>query len=147
MPNIAALLKAEIARVARKQVRQETAGLKQGVARQRSEIAALKRQVADLSRELRAARRQTRVAPAASDAVDDKTGLRFRAKGLASHRHRLGLSAAELGKLLGVSGQSVYLWEAGKARPRASLMPAIAALRTMGKRQAAQLLSRQASAK
>jgi DNA-binding XRE family transcriptional regulator len=147
MPNIAALLKAEIARVARKQVRQETAGLKQGVTRQRSEIAALKRQVAELSRELRATRRQTRVEAAASAGDDDKTGLRFRSKGLASHRHRLGLSAAELGKLLGVSGQSVYLWEAGKARPRASLMPAIAALRTMGKRQAAELLARQASAK
>jgi transcriptional regulator with XRE-family HTH domain len=39
--------------------------------------------------------------------------------------------------LLGVSGQSIYKWEAGKARPRASQLPAIAKMREMGKREVA----------
>ncbi|MGZ5196264.1 MAG: hypothetical protein ACXWB8_12570 [Ramlibacter sp.] len=38
--------------------------------------------------------------------------------------------------MLGVSGQSIYKWEEGKTRPRASQLPAIAALRKMGKREA-----------
>jgi DNA-binding XRE family transcriptional regulator len=61
--------------------------------------------------------------------------------GLASHRKRLDLSAENLGKLLGVSGQTIYHWEAGKARPRASQMPAIAALRKLGKRTALAVLA------
>jgi len=35
------------------------------------------------------------------------------------------------------SSQSVYNWEQGKARPLARHLPAIAALKGMGKRQAA----------
>ena len=49
----------------------------------------------------------------------------------------LGLSAQAFGDLIGASGQSVYKWEEGKTRPRAKNLPAIAALRTMGKKEAA----------
>jgi DNA-binding transcriptional regulator YiaG len=61
--------------------------------------------------------------------------VRFSAKGLASQRQRLGLAAAEMGLLLGVSAQTVYNWEAGKSRPRQQQLAAIAALRGLGKRQ------------
>ena len=135
MPNIAHLLKAEIARVARKQVRTETQALKRTLSRQRAEIVALKRQLATLGKELRQARKQV---PRASMAVSEATtALRFNAKGLASHRRRLALSAADFGRLIGTSGQSVYLWESGRARPRASHLAAIAAVRAMGKRDVA----------
>jgi DNA-binding transcriptional regulator YiaG len=141
MPNIASVLKAEIARVARKQVRAESAALKQTVTRHRTEIASLKRQLGELTRELRDTRRQTKAAVRAASVADESTSLRFNAKGFASHRRRLGLSAADCGRLLGVSGQSVYLWESGKARPRAGALPAIAELRAMGKKQAAERLA------
>jgi DNA-binding transcriptional regulator YiaG len=62
---------------------------------------------------------------------------RWRASGFAQHRKRLGLSAADAGKLLGVSALTVYKWEGGQVRPRSSYLPAIAALRSMGKREAA----------
>ena len=39
--------------------------------------------------------------------------------------------------LLGVTGQSIYKWENGKARPRASQFASIAALRKMSKKDAA----------
>jgi DNA-binding XRE family transcriptional regulator len=67
--------------------------------------------------------------------------LRFTAKGLASQRSRLGLSAHECGLLVGASGQSIYNWEDGKARPRAKHLQALAALRGMGKKEAAARLS------
>ena len=141
MPNIASVFKAEVARVASKQVRSETAALKQAVTRHRKDIAALKRGLAEMSRELKVARRAvTRTEPQEQQGATSE-GSRFSAKGLISHRRRLGLSAADLGKLLGVSGQSVYLWESGKARPRSGMMPAIAALRTLGKKQAAAVVA------
>jgi len=68
-------------------------------------------------------------------------GLRFSAKDLAAQRQRLGLSAAAMAKLLGVSALSVYKWESGQTRPRAKHLPGIAALRSMGKREAAARLS------
>jgi DNA-binding transcriptional regulator YiaG len=46
----------------------------------------------------------------------------------------LGLSAADMGVLLGVSAQTVYNWEAGKTLPRTAQLSAIAAIRKMGKR-------------
>lgn len=74
---------------------------------------------------------------AAADEKSARTGLRFRSKGFAGHRKRLGLSAAQAGALLGVSGQTIYHWEAGKARPRASQLPRIDALRMLTKKGAA----------
>jgi len=73
--------------------------------------------------------------------LDEEVGereakLRFRASGFATLRKKLGLSAAEMGRLLGVSGQSVYHWETGKATPRRTQLPAIAAVRKLGKREA-----------
>ncbi len=51
-------------------------------------------------------------------------------------RERLGLSADDFGKLLGVSAQSIYNWEHEKARPRAEQLSKVAALRGIGKREA-----------
>jgi transcriptional regulator with XRE-family HTH domain len=53
---------------------------------------------------------------------------------MASQRKRLGLSAAECGVLIGASAQSIYNWEEGRARPRVQHLPAIYALRTLGRR-------------
>ena len=141
MPNIASILKNEISRVARKEVRAATLGLRKAVAAYRSEIAMLKRRTQALEQ---APRRATKVskklAPLASD--QEPTGkIRFSAKSLASQRRRLALSAADCGLLVGASGQSVYNWESGNARPRAQHLAAIAALRAMGKKEAAARLS------
>jgi len=52
-----------------------------------------------------------------------------------AQRTRLGLSAPEMGALVGVSAQTIYNWEAGKSRPRAEQLAIIAAVRKMGKRK------------
>ena len=67
--------------------------------------------------------------------------LRFRVSGFGTLRKKLGVTANEMGVLLGVSGQSVYKWEQGKAKPRASQLKAIAAVRKMGKREVAERLA------
>ncbi|MEO8655828.1 MAG: hypothetical protein ABI409_16995 [Ramlibacter sp.] len=141
MPNIASILKAEIARVARREVRGELASLKKAAAAYRSEIAQLKRRAQALEQQMkRLGKGRGRTAP---EAEGDEEGpqLRFSAKGLASQRRRLGLSAEACGALVGATGQSVYKWESGKIRPRARHLPAIAALRKMGKRDAAARLA------
>ncbi len=141
MSNVASVLKEEIARVARKEIRRETSFLKKSSTAYRAEIAALKRRVAELERQLRRLGKGSESsAPAAAneDSVTQRT--RFSAKSMAAQRRRLGLSAAECGLLVGASAQSIYNWEEGKVRPRAQHMPAIYALRNLGRRQANEIL-------
>jgi DNA-binding transcriptional regulator YiaG len=144
--NIATALKSEISRVARKELRGETQGLKRSSAQHRSDIASLKRRVLELERMVKRLGKLAgkSVSAAKGDAPNESGKVRFSAKGLAAQRTRLGLSAADMGALLGVSGQSVYHWEQGKSRPRASQMPAIAAVRKMGRREAAMKLAQAA---
>jgi len=142
MPNIATVFKAEISRLARKELREDSDRLKKAVAAQRSEIASLKRRVHELEVMLKRLARSASVddarrRPAASSqpAEAEATGLRFRAKGMAANRQRLGLSAADFGLLVGATGQSIYAWEAGKTKPKPQALAAIAALRGIGKRE------------
>ena len=137
MSNLSSVLKSEITRLARKEIRAATEPLRKANAAYRREIAELKRQVASLQRAQKPVARPTQ-APAATGDGTPKT--RFVAKGLKSLRARLGLSAADFGALIGASGQSVYNWEAGKAVPRANQQAAIAAVRGIGKREAARRL-------
>ena len=50
MPNLAAVMKDEIRRLARKEIKAETAAVKRSVAQHRKDITELKRQVRDLTR-------------------------------------------------------------------------------------------------
>ena len=136
MPNIASILKDEITRLARKELRSQTDSLKKALATSRSEIAALKKRVQELESGLKrvgtAARKAAAPAPTPNEEADS-TGLRFRAAGMAANRKRLGLSAADFGLLVGATGQSIYAWEAGKSKPRPQNLAAIAGLRGVGK--------------
>jgi DNA-binding XRE family transcriptional regulator len=151
MPDIATALKAEIQRIARKEIRLQTEAIRKASTLHRREIAALKRQVKALEQANAALHRAPRAqargpapdAPAPDAPAPDAPAVRWSAKGFQAHRLRLGLSAEALGRLLGVSGQSVYNWEQEKATPRAGQLQAIAALRTMGKRQAQAALAAQ----
>jgi DNA-binding transcriptional regulator YiaG len=132
MPNIATILKEEIVRLARKELKKELEGLKKASATYRSEIAALKRRIVALEKQ--AAHISKKATKPKLD-TDATTRVRFSAKGFASKRQKLGLSAEAMGTLLGVSAQTVYNWEAGKTQPRKVQVVAIAGMRKMGKRQ------------
>ena len=143
MSTFANQLKSEIARIAKKENKAENAALKKASSQYRSDIAALKRRITSLESTLGKISKQAlnSAAPIASADEEDKS-LRFRVAGFASLRKKLGVTANEMGTLLGVSGQSVYKWEQGKAKPRASQMHAIASVRKLGKKQVAELLRR-----
>ena len=143
MPNIASILKSEISRVARKEVRAEIETLKKASVHHRSAIAALRRQVVALENELRnVAKGTARGARASEPDEEGDSGpkRRFSAGRLAAHRTKLGISAASYGQLVGVSGQTIYHWEQGKARPRAAQLESLAAVRGMGRQEVAQRL-------
>ena len=138
MPNLSTILKGEITRLARKEIKAAIDPVRRANAAHRKEIAELKRLVASLRRDLKAS---TKPARARAETSEESTGTRFSVKGLKSLRAKLGLSAAGFGQLVGASGQSIYKWESGKAVPRASQQASLAAIRGIGKREAAKRLA------
>lgn len=136
MPSIATALKAEIARVARRELKVELETMRKASASYRREIAALKKRVHTVERQVKhSGVRQTQVKSAPASQEQDRP-LRFSATRFAAQRQKLGLSAANFAKLLGVSALSVYKWESGKTRPRRAQIETIAAARKLGKREA-----------
>jgi DNA-binding XRE family transcriptional regulator len=142
MPSILPALNDHVRRLARREIRAETKRTKKASAQHRRDIAALKRQLKSLLSRLSMIEKHGGSAgPAVKVSDAAAQGLRFRADGLRTHRAKLGLSAKDYGRLIGVSGLTIYHWEDGKAKPRRRQLPAIAAVRGMGKREAEQRLN------
>jgi len=140
MPNIGTVLKQEISRLCRREIRREVSTVKKASAAYRRDIAALKRQVQTLQRTSSVLSKRTAAAVGAAPATLPDRPVRFVAKGLRSLRTRLGLSAKQLAVLLNVSEQSVYNWETKKATPRKEQLAAIIGMRDLGKREVQQRL-------
>lgn len=140
MPNIGTVLKEEISRLSRKEIRGQVDSTKKFTAQHRRDIAALKRKVADLERRVALLSRKALGGPVTASNDGSAKPTRFSAKGLQSQRGRLGLSAIEFGRLLGVSSQTIYNWEQETTRPRGEQLDKLAALRKIGKREAGERL-------
>lgn len=137
MPNIARVLKDEMTRIARKEIRSQTGATKRAAAQHRRDLAYLKRMVAEFQKEVAFLARQEKKRVKSRPAADETAeGKRFSPRWVRIHRERLGLSAENYGKLVGVSGLSIYNWETGRARPRQQYLAALAEVRGLGKREA-----------
>lgn len=152
MTTFADSMKREIARVARKELRDELADLRKTSTSQRSDIAALKKQVKVLQVQLTQLQRQKAAAPRAVDTTGaasvptrpkGKPGRKvvFTPERLKTQRARLSFTQEQMAQLLGVSSLSIWKWESGGATPRASRVPQILARLALGRREALALLA------
>ena len=136
MPNVASVLREEIQRLARKEARQMLAPVKKHRAEDRRAIAELKRQVASLERDVAFLQKREKERLESMPKKSEAEGIRFSPKWVKSDRKRLGLSAQDYGTLVGVSAQTIYNWERGKAKPQDKQLAAWADVRGIGKREA-----------
>ena len=136
MPNLAATLRQEITRLARRESRSQMKGLRKASAQFRRTIAQLKRDALKLRSDVARLKRGVGTDAAPQTSEPDLARLRFRAKGVASQRRRLGISAAAYGKLIGVTGPTIYAWEHGAVRPRRAQLATLASIRRLGRREA-----------
>ena len=134
MPNLAHVLKDEIRRLARREIKAELGPARKASAQYRRDIAALKRRLRDQARQIAALERADKKARKA----DPETSpvVRFSPKWLQAHRERLELSAADYGALVGVSSQTIYNWEQGKTRPQPQQLQGWSVVHKLGKREA-----------
>ena len=138
MPNFAQSIKNEITRLARREIRSQTLALRKSSTQHRKEIAELKRQAAELKTEIKRLAKLSGSGISPQKSQDDTVtvALRFSAKSVIAQRKRLGISANDFGKLVGVSGVTIYAWEQGRSRPRKTQIQALALVRTFGKTEA-----------
>ena len=143
MPNLAAVFKSEISRLARRSMRplylplkKDVAALKRVIAQQKRVLAHLQRDNARLLADL-----NSRLAAPPTVSEDQLRGARIGPSRIRSLRARLGLPRQAFAKLLGVSGGAVMSWEGGKSKPRAAARAALVAIRKLGKREARQRLA------
>lgn len=140
MAQFASMFKQEVARVARKETRKLTLSsvtavreLRQQQRQQRSEIDALQRELRAVIKAMRGMQGSV----GATEAADASPGReRVTAKGIIAARKRTQLSAGDFGRLVGVTGQTIYSWEQGKSEPRENQKAALLKLRGIGRRAA-----------
>jgi len=140
MTTFAATLKKEIARVARKELREEISSLRKSSSTYRSEIAELKRKIKAMESQLRSLGRAQRAvvakAPLAETPSKRRHASTFDAAALLAQRKHLGITQGQMAQLLGASSLSVYKWESGQVTPRATQLERILAVLKLGKRAA-----------
>ena len=144
MTTFAESLKREIARLAKKELKGELTSLRKAVTNHRSEIAGLKRQLKAL---VSAQKTMVKNASQGAQALSVGNTLEpvvrrgrkrvFSAEAFFAKREALGITQAQMGKLVEASSLSVYKWESGQVTPRAAQLERIFAVMKMGKREAA----------
>lgn len=135
------VLKSEVSRLARKELKAEIDAIRKAAAAQRSEIAALKRDMktalAQIKRHERALAALTPKEPLPAQPARTSS---FGPEQFAALRAKWGITQAQMAKIVGASPLSVYKWESGKVQPRAAQLERIHAVRGLGKRAVQALL-------
>jgi len=145
MPNLAKALKEEIQRLARKEAKTATAGLRKDSAALKHTMADQKRRIAKLERDSRPliieANKRRKEDMQLTD--DEVQSARITAKMIRAIRAKLNLSQAELAKLLGVNSQTVYQWEhkQGRLSFRGNAKASIVAVRKLDRKEAQKRLA------
>ena len=143
MPKIETVLKSEISRLAKREVKAAFSPLA-------SEVRDIKKKLSDLSKKFAPLKKWTR--EKMREAEEKKAQLKApveevkksrlspaRIRGL---RIKLGLSQNDMGVLIGVSQGTVVMWESGKFAPRKDKKAALIALRKLGKREVRKVLEK-----
>ena len=148
MGKIETVVKSEIARLAKKEIRAACGPLARDVRKLKRTVSHLNRTVASLERAAREWTKQIRAQKAELKAPEKVVEAARLSPGLIrSLRKRLGLSQGQLAAVVGVSPASTGFWEQGKTRPTGPNRAALVALRKLGKRDVRRILELKATAK
>jgi DNA-binding transcriptional regulator YiaG len=140
MSNIAQVLKDEIQRIAKKQIKASASELHKYNVSLKKTLVQLRKQLASIKQEMRQLKKfqgkQLRAEPQTISETAER--LRFSAKGIRSLRKKLKLSQADFAKLVGVSSLAVYQWERkeGKLALRQATKTKMAEIRGLGRKEA-----------
>lgn len=146
MGKVESIIKSEIIRLAKGEMRKISIPLgrdvrlmKKTVSQLRKSVLALERFAALKQKEL--AKREIRL----EATPEEVKKFRFSPRLIKTLRKKLRITQKELAILVGVSIVAVQMWETGKFNPKANKKAALAALRKLGRSEAKKLLAERTS--
>jgi len=142
MPMLEQVLKAEIIRLAKKQIRAVCGPLARDVRELRRRVSQLSKTVVALDK-MRAALEAKRAAEGTKleAPAEQVKAARLSPLLIKKLRQRLGISQGQLACLVGASRQAMAFWELGRSRPQGSNRAALVALRGIGRREVKGMLA------
>lgn len=141
MGKIESVMREEIARLARREIRGSVEPLRKEVRRLRSTVSELRKTVADLDKDTSRIRRAEMEKLSSLKADEDEVkAARINGKWVKTLREKLNVSQSELASLLGISVSGVRTWEYDISKPRGQNRSALVALRKLGRRDVKAML-------
>ena len=129
MATLDTILKKEIDRISKRNVRRELKALMETIRKQRAAISLLKKQFAELKKQSALTNTIKKREVVLSDNAVKKA--RFSPILIKKLRKKLKITQNSLAKLLGVSLGAVATWESGKTKPNTKSRKGIVMLRTL----------------
>ena len=146
MAKIEGVIKSEIQRLAKREIRSTFIPLRREVRAMRLKLSGLSRGIASLNRMAKGLR-LGEAKPKLEATPEEVKASRLTPDRIRGLRKKLGISMRELGILTGSSLSAVLSWEKGKFKPRGDKKAALVALRKVRKRDLKKLLAEKAGTK
>jgi len=140
MAKIEAIIKAEIMRLARREVRAVFRPLRREVWQMSAKMSGLSKGMASLNRMAKELHLEE-AKPKLEATPEEVKASRLTPDRIRGLRKKLGISMRELGILTGSSLGAILSWEKGKFKPKADKKAALVALRKLKKREVKKLLA------
>jgi DNA-binding transcriptional regulator YiaG len=147
MPRIESIIKSEIQRLAKHEVRTVFRPLRKEVWGMKVKLSNLLRGFGALNRLAKEISKTKRSEPKLAASPEEVKASRFTPERIRRLRMKLGISQRGLGNIVGATGAAVALWESGKSKPQGEKKVALVALRKVKKRDVTKMLTEKAAEK
>ncbi len=141
MGKLEGIMKDEIIRLAKREMRMKFVPLRRDVRSLTITASQLRKSVLGLQRVVSQQERQMGPKAVPEVTPEDMKKARFSPRLIKSLRKHLGVSQREMAKLAGVTVGAVFQWEKGKFEPKDDKKKVLVGLRSLGRREAKQLLA------
>lgn len=147
MGKLEGMIKSEIVRLAKREVRKIARPLSRDVRSMRSTVSQLRKTVLALQRLTARQESESRKEKVLLEAAPEEVKKsRFSPRLIHTLRKRLGITQKEMATLTGVTVGAIYQWEQGMFEPRGQKKGMLVALRRLGRREVRKLLEERRSA-
>jgi len=147
MAKIESIIKSEIVRLAKHEVRSVYRPIKKEVWALRLKLSNLLKNFTVLDRFAKEATKGKGTEPKLEASPEEVKASRLTPQRIAGLRKKLGISQRELGVLVGATTGAILSWEKGKFKPQGEKKAALVALRKIRKRDVRKMLAEKAVAK
>jgi DNA-binding transcriptional regulator YiaG len=141
MGKFEGIIKSEIARLAKREIRKTLVPFRRDVRSLKSTVSQIRKAVLFLERLVVQQQKELKKRKMPLEATQEEVKKsRFSPRLVRSLRKKLGISQKELAILSGVTVGAAHLWEKGKFKPKGEKKSVIVALRKLGRRDVRKLL-------